>query len=85
MVMYPFPTCSLSTSFLPTVTYIVQVLTFKTESTRKLMFMGQNIHTNRLGLYFVLQVRPTSLSLLSKMLVKFCVKIDHTFYNYSCT
>lgn len=46
------------------------------------MLMGHNVPTNRLGLYFALQLRLTSLSLLSKMLVKFCVKIGH---NYSCT
>jgi len=31
------------------------------------MFMGHTVHTNRLCLYFTLQVRLTSLSLLSKM------------------
>jgi len=53
-----------------------------TKINRKTMLMGHNVPTNRLGLYFALHVWLTSLSLLSKMLVKFCVKIDH---NYSCT
>jgi len=46
------------------------------------MLMGHNVPANRLGLYSAIQVRLTSLSLLSKMLIKFCVKIDR---NYSCT
>jgi hypothetical protein len=55
------------------------VLILTTASTPKNMFMGHKIHTNRLGLYFALEVRLTSLSLLSKMLVKFYVKTDHNY------
>jgi len=82
MVTYPFPIPSLSTSCLPFYTYTVHVLIFTTASTRKTMFVGHNVHTNRLGLYFALQGQLNSLYPLSKMLVKFCVKADH---NYLCT
>lgn len=80
MVMCPFPISTLCASFLPFFTYIAHVLILTTASTPKTMLMGHNVHTNRLCIYFALQVRLTSLSLLSKMLVKFCVKIHHSYF-----
>jgi len=80
MVMCPFPISSLRTSFLPFFTYIAHVLILTTASTPTTMLMGHNVNTNRLCIYFALQVRLMSLSLLSKMLAKFCVKIHNSYF-----